>query len=125
MNIKALASQTGASTHAIRHYEGLGLIRAKRSLGNYRIFAESVVNEVVFILTCRNCGFSLREIASFLPSYRNGRFTAADILRELGERVLMIDKVIEEQQERKRCILKQVAHLKRQGERSLRPAKQA
>ena len=73
MLISELAKRSGASNHALRHYEKLGLIRAGRSAGGYRAFSESVVREVTFIVMGRRIGFSLKEIALWLPTTMRGK----------------------------------------------------
>lgn len=76
MRISELAARTGASAHALRHYEKLGLIAAARSPGGYRVFAEGTVRQVTFIVMGRRIGFTLKEIAQWLPAYRSGWLTA-------------------------------------------------
>ena len=67
MQISELASLSGVTVHAIRHYESLGLIEAVRLPSGYRKFDESVIRELRFITMSRQCGFSLPQIAEVLP----------------------------------------------------------
>lgn len=97
MRISELAARSGASAHALRHYEKLGLIAAERSAGGYRDFNESVVREVVFIVMGRRIGFSLKEIAEWLPAYRSGRLTAEQMIDALQARIAQIDAQMAQQ----------------------------
>ena len=91
MRISELAARCETSAHALRHYERVGLITAARSAGGYRNYADSVVREVRFIVMARRIGFSLKEIAQWLPAYRSRRLRAEDMIDALNERVRQID----------------------------------
>ena len=92
MKISELAKRTGVSTHALRHYERLGLLEPVRHANGYRDYTESMRREVVFIAMSRKIGFSLAAIAQRLPAYRAGRLRNADMVEALEVRVAEIDK---------------------------------
>ena len=92
MKISELAKRTGVSTHALRHYERLGLLEPVRHANGYRDYTESMRREVVFIAMSRKIGFSLAAIAERLPAYRAGRLRYADMVEALEVRVAEIDK---------------------------------
>ena len=69
MKISELANRTGVSTHALRHYERLGLLEPVRHANGYRDYTESMRREVVFIAMSRKIGFSLAAIAQRLPAH--------------------------------------------------------
>ncbi len=94
MQISELASLSGVSVHAIRHYEGLGLIAAGRRPSGYREFDESVIRELRFIAMSRQCGFSLPQIAEVLPAYRRNTLTAEQMISRLEGRIAEIDAEI-------------------------------
>ena len=94
MQISELASQSGVSVHAIRHYESQGLIAARRLPSGYRQFDESVIRELRFITMSRQCGFSLPQIAEVLPAYRRNALTAAQMIERLQERIAELDAEI-------------------------------
>jgi MerR family transcriptional regulator, copper efflux regulator len=121
MLISELAARSGASNHALRHYEKLGLIRADRSAGGYREFSESVVREVVFIVMGRRIGFSLKEIAEWLPVYRSGRLTTEQMIEALQERIKQIDVQIAQQRVQRGQLVAHIAWFK-QRERKRRAA---
>lgn len=92
MKISELAKRTGVSTHALRHYERLGLLEPVRHANGYRDYTETMRREVVFIAMSRKIGFSLAAIAERLPTYRAGRLRNADMVEALEVRVAEIDK---------------------------------
>ena len=92
MKISELAKRTGVSTHALRHYERLGLLEPVRHANGYRNYTETMRREVVFIAMSRKIGFSLAAIAERLPTYRAGRLRNADMVEALEVRVAEIDK---------------------------------
>ena len=64
MKISELAKRTGVSTHALRHYERLGLLEPVRHANGYRDHTEAMRREVVFIAMSRKIGFSLAALAA-------------------------------------------------------------
>lgn len=108
MQISELATRAGVSVHAIRHWEGLGLVTARRRPSGYREFDDSVVRELRFISMSRQCGFTLPQIAEVLPAYRSQALTPARMVAMLQERVAEIDAEIA----KKKALRKQlVAHI--------------
>jgi DNA-binding transcriptional MerR regulator len=69
LSIGELAERTGMSTHALRYYDELGLLRPTvRESGGRRRYAPSATREVSVIRFLREVGFTLAEIRSFLTS---------------------------------------------------------
>lgn len=85
------------SAHRLRRYEALGLLRAERTAGGYRDFAERTLREVVFISMGRDLGFSLKMLADALPRYRAGTLTIDEMILGLRRRIDDVDAVIAEQ----------------------------
>lgn len=118
MRISELAARSGASNHALRHYEQLGLITAGRSAGGYREFTESVVREVTFIVMGRRIGFSLKEIALWLPAYRSGRLTAEQMIEALHERIAQIDTQMAQHRVQRGQLVAHVAWFKKRAQKT-------
>ena len=67
LTIGVLAKETGSTPQTIRHYEKIGLIQGiRRSDGNHRIYDETDVSRLKFILHARSLGFSLDSIRDLL-----------------------------------------------------------
>lgn len=108
MRISELSRRSGISAHRLRRYETLGLIRAERTPGGYREFAERTLREVVFISMGRDLGFSLKALAESLPRYRAGTLTIDEMIFTMQRRIEEVDAAIAEQRALRR---KLVAHI--------------
>ncbi len=94
MQISELAQRCGVSTHALRHYERLGLLQPVRQDNGYREYSEAMRREVIFIAMSRKVGISLLAIAEQLPAYRTGRLSIAQMVESLRSRVAEIDQQV-------------------------------
>ena len=94
MRISELSAQTGVSTHRLRRYESLGLIRSDRQTNGYRTFNADTVKSVVFIDMSRKIGFSLEEIGQLVPRYRAKTLTSQEMVDAMIQKVEEIDELI-------------------------------
>ena len=123
MRISELARRTGVSAHRLRRYEALGLIRAERSTGGYRDFAERCTREVTFIAMGRDLGFSLKMLAEHLPRYRAGTLTVDEMIDTMQRRIAEFDAAIAEQRALRARLVSHIAWFKaRQREHARRAA---
>jgi MerR family transcriptional regulator, copper efflux regulator len=79
ITIGQLAKEIGISSVAIRHYERIGLIKAKRSKAKYRLYSSASFEQLVFIKNAQTVGFSLKEIASILALIKNKKAASCEI----------------------------------------------
>lgn len=112
MRISELSEQTGVSTHRLRRYESLGLIRSERQANGYRAYTTSTVREVVFIDMSRAIGFSLGEIAEVLPSYRSGSLTPEQMIAALQQKIQELDAQIAAKNEQRKMLVDHIAWFK-------------
>ncbi|MFG1920342.1 MerR family transcriptional regulator [Cryptosporangium sp. NPDC048952] len=75
MRIGELAERVGTSTRALRHYESLGLLAARRTSNGYREYGEEDVRVVREIRTLVGIGFALEETRPFVECLRAGYAT--------------------------------------------------
>jgi DNA-binding transcriptional MerR regulator len=69
MQIKDLASATGATVETIRYYEREGLLLAPQRQGNgYRSYSQTHVEQLAFIRHCRALGMPLAGIRQLLAA---------------------------------------------------------
>lgn len=67
MKIGELAKLTGCSVQTIRYYEKENLLASKRrSEGNFRLYDQSAVEQLMFIKHCRSLDFALSEVRQLI-----------------------------------------------------------
>jgi Cu(I)-responsive transcriptional regulator len=109
-NIGRAAELSGVSAKMIRHYEALGLIpKARRTSGDYRVYAASDLHTLRFIRRARDLGFSIKEISGLLNLWRNKRRASAEVKRLAMRHIEELDQKIEELRDMRRA-LAELAH---------------
>lgn len=78
MRIGELATRTGTTTRALRYYEGLGLLPARRTANGYRSYDVSDQRLVEEIRSLLEIGFALEETRPFVECLRAGN-AAGDV----------------------------------------------
>lgn len=73
LTIGELSRRSGVAPSALRYYERLGLIRAKRTGGNQRRYERAELRRVAFIRIAQQVGVSLEEIRDALASLPDSR----------------------------------------------------
>lgn len=117
MKISQLAELTGASVHALRHYERLGLITPTRTRSGYRYYTDAIRREVVFVVMSRAIGISLATIAEQLPAYRANRLTHAQIVETLLQRITELDMQVQQLAAQKLKVLSHIDwHIEQENE---------
>ncbi|MDN5767886.1 MAG: redox-sensitive transcriptional activator SoxR [Humibacillus sp.] len=61
------------ATSALRYWEDLGLIHARRTTGNQRRYERATIRRVSFVRAAQRVGLSLEEIARALATLPEGR----------------------------------------------------
>ena len=72
MYIGEIASRTGSSPKAIRHYESLGLLGRVHRAGVYRVYSAQDVAHVQLIKQAQALGFRLADLQPFLQGHATG-----------------------------------------------------
>lgn len=80
-----LAGLTGCNLETIRYYEKIGLIAdPPRTAAGYRLYDQSYVSRLRFILRARELGFTLDEIRALLKLVDGGTQTCAEVKARTG-----------------------------------------
>lgn len=75
-----LAQQTGCNLETIRYYEKIGMMPdPPRTASGYRVYDETHVARLRFILRGRELGFSIEEIRGLLSLVDRGTQTCAEV----------------------------------------------
>jgi DNA-binding transcriptional MerR regulator len=70
LRIGELATATGLTVRALRHYDQIGLLRPKtRTEGGYRLYGEAEVQRLQQIRSLQSLGFSLEQIGAMLAGH--------------------------------------------------------
>lgn len=85
MNVIDLARKSEMTTHVVRYYARIGLLKPGRNPHNgYKVFRRSDVTRLRFIRQAQSLGFTLEEIAQILHDSEHGKSPCPrvrDILR--------------------------------------------
>ena len=84
MKIGELARKTGKSVRALRHYEELGLLRAARSEGNFRLYGPDELARVYWISKLQDMGFSLTQVQGLIDTVESSG-SAPEAMQSLRE----------------------------------------
>jgi DNA-binding transcriptional MerR regulator len=72
--IGTLARRTGTSAPTIRYYEEIGLLpRPDRQESGQRAYGNGATERLVFIRRCREFGFSIEQVRTFLTLMQDGK----------------------------------------------------
>ncbi len=94
--IGELAKKAGVSVESIRFYESEGLLAAKTRTGaGYRLYSETELQQLYFIVHAKRIGFSLKEINRLLGlQVDKESHTCEDVKGYTGSKIAEIDAKI-------------------------------
>ena len=79
--IGEVAARAGVARPTVRYYESIGLLTPPaRSSAGYRRYADSTVEELLFIRKAQALGFTLEEIGEILRLTRSGKAPCSRVL---------------------------------------------
>ncbi|CAH0534149.1 hypothetical protein VST7929_02051 [Vibrio stylophorae] len=97
MKIGEVAKQTGLTTKTIRFYEEKGIVSApERQDNGYRDYRDVHLQALLLIKRARMIGFSLEESGALLALSRDSGRTAADVKAKAEQKLVEIDRKIDE-----------------------------
>jgi DNA-binding transcriptional MerR regulator len=92
LRIGELAAQAGVSTRTVDFYTSLGLLSpARRSGGNFRLYAADAVERIAIVRQLEAHGVSLHDIADALHGEHTGD-AIAGLLANLGQDLLSLQE---------------------------------
>lgn len=109
LRIGELAELTDTNNETLRFYESKGLLpEPKRSPAGYRLYGDTAVQQVRFIMRAKNMGFSLAEVAELLTLNVDKHDSTCGEVKDLAEQKLQViqDKI--DELHRMRAALQQI-----------------
>ncbi|MDB4222215.1 Cu(I)-responsive transcriptional regulator [Granulosicoccus sp.] len=98
MNIGDAAEQSGLPVKTVRYYDEIGLVSPARSDSGYRAYSTVDLHRLQFVARARSLGFSLDDCRHLLSLYDDETRASADVKRIVREKLVEVDKKIEELQ---------------------------
>ena len=96
LTIGHLARESGVKTDTIRYYETLKLIEPVGRTGSgYRLYDDSSVDRIIFILRSKSLGFKLSEITALLELQASETATCESMLQTTKTKILEAKENIE------------------------------
>jgi DNA-binding transcriptional MerR regulator len=94
-SIGQLARLSGVSVRALRHYEQIGLLAARRTGAGYRVFAPAALEHVIRIQVLLKNGFTLAQIQPVASMFgiesKSRRQVCADVIRLYHQKLEELD----------------------------------
>ncbi|MBT2690756.1 MerR family transcriptional regulator [Bacillus sp. ISL-47] len=91
-----LASIANVSKRTIDYYTSIGLIKAKRSKSNYRIYSEDVLSDLRFIEECKKLHLPLEEIKRKLEMKTKREIRTGDVEKHIDAVTLQMKQLHQE-----------------------------
>ncbi len=93
--IGSVARELGINPKTIRYYEDIGLIpQAQRTETGYRIYSQSDIDRIAFILRARELDFSLDDIGEILALRERGEAPCLYVTELVQRQLAVIDAKI-------------------------------
>jgi MerR family copper efflux transcriptional regulator len=109
MLINELSKRTGISIFTIRFYEKSGLLEGKQDVSvtsnNYFHYDEVSVEKLEFIRDAKSVGFTIKEIGQIIDAWYNNRYSKAQKLEILDEKLISLESKLKEIKDMKNQIL--------------------
>lgn len=115
MKIQDVAVRTNLSIHALRYYEGLGLIApVAREENGHRIYSEEDVYRIVFVTRLRALGMPIAQIQRYTQLAQQGDASVGERLQILERHETAVTQKLQELQEHLALIRGKIAHYREQ-----------
>lgn len=99
LSISQAAHNTGLSIKSIRHYEQIGLLSlVPRSSNGYRYYCSTLLQQLHFIKSTKEAGFTLQESRALLTLCENKQRSSADVKKIALRKIDELEKRIQQQQ---------------------------
>lgn len=91
--IGEFAAVFGLNPKTVRYYESVGLLATpERSPAGYRLYGESDLDRLEFVIKARSVGFRLDEIGQILRLRFSGQKPCEHVLSLIGDRIATLEE---------------------------------
>ncbi len=126
LTIGRVARSAGFAIETVRYYEREGLLeKPARTAAGYRHYTADAVARLRFIRQAKELGFSLAEIKELLSLRMRPDTTCADIRKRAREKIVAVDRKIEDLQRIRQALERLAAACKGTGPTSECPILEA
>ena len=108
MRIGEISKRTELTRDTIRFYEKKGLLKVERTtseFNNYKNYTLEHLKRLELIKKAKRFGFTLKDIADLLELFDIKNANCSILQKKVNQKIIDIDKKIQELQEMKRSIL--------------------
>ena len=81
LTLKDMTGGSGCTPRTVRYYERQGLLRASRTAGGHRMFAQAELQRLLFIVGLREAGWTLEEVEALLHVRGDGEADREGVAR--------------------------------------------
>ena len=111
MNIQKFSEITDISSHTIRYYEKIGLLRnISRNSSSHRWFTEKDIIWIEFIKRLKDTGMPLGIILNYADLRDEGASTSELRMQILEEHAVMLEEKIAEEQDHLKKLKEKIKH---------------
>ncbi|WP_276680937.1 MerR family transcriptional regulator [Thalassolituus oleivorans] len=111
MNIQKFSEITDISSHTIRYYEKIGLLRnISRNSSGHRWFTEKDIIWIEFIKRLKDTGMPLGIILNYADLRDEGASTSELRMQILEEHAVMLEEKIAEEQDHLKKLKEKIKH---------------
>lgn len=104
MNIGQAAKLSDLSVKTIRYYEDIELVKPERLENGYRDYSDGDIHCLIFLQRSRGLGFTIDECRLLLSLYENDHRSSRDVKAIANDKLVEIDRKIEELQSLKNTL---------------------
>lgn len=94
MNIKEVTKLTGLTSKTLRHWESVGLLRAKRDANDYRLYEPKDLTKIFYIISLRQLDLPLSKIAEILMADSDEESALKNHLERLKNKKMELERII-------------------------------
>lgn len=94
-NIKSVTKMTGLTSKTLRYWEAVGLLEPQRDENDYRLYSDTDIARIFYIMSLREFDLPLERIKAVLSEGLNEKEALSQHLKRLNEQMSRLEKLVE------------------------------